>query len=144
MYVRPKIKNNLVSHEDNVLRHTAISVNDFLANKQFLWLFSLFIYLTHGPCDFLFYPRSRNCLKKCHFATLKNIITAITNQLKTIPVSKDALTTQGELILTEAIFNCNKIVLKNHFHYLNYASFIYRMYRRILNLIEQFFNTGYR
>lgn len=143
MCVRSKIKNSLVSHEDNVLRHTAILVNDFLVNKQFLWLFSLFIYLTHGPCNFLFYSRSRNYLKKCHFATLKNILTAITNQLKTFLVSKDALTTQGELILKEAIFNYNKIVLKNHFHYLNYASFIYRMYRRILYLTKQFFNIGY-
>lgn len=121
---------------------TAISVNDFWANKQLLWS-SASLFIWPASLWIFFHPRSRNYLKKRHFGTLKNILTAITNQLKTIPVSKDTLAAQGELILKEALFNCNKIVLKIHFYYLNYASFICRMYKRIQNLIKQFFNTEY-
>ncbi|GFU97075.1 uncharacterized protein TNCV_3347211 [Trichonephila clavipes] len=39
-----------------------------------------------SPCDFLLFPKLRNHLKGHHFGTLENIQTAVTVQLKAIPI----------------------------------------------------------
>ncbi|GFV74566.1 putative mariner transposase [Trichonephila clavipes] len=41
-----------------------------------------------SPCDFFLFPKLKNHLKGHHFGTLENIQTAVTNQLKAIPISE--------------------------------------------------------
>ncbi|GFT52884.1 putative mariner transposase [Trichonephila clavipes] len=41
-----------------------------------------------SPCDFSLFPKSKNPLKGHHFGTLENIQTAVTDQLKAIPISE--------------------------------------------------------
>ncbi|GFT29117.1 putative mariner transposase [Trichonephila clavipes] len=40
-----------------------------------------------SPCDFFLFPKLKNHLKGHHFGTLENIQTAVTDQLKVIPIS---------------------------------------------------------
>ncbi|GFV90546.1 putative transposase [Trichonephila clavipes] len=64
------------------------SVNRFLASKN--------IHVAPEPpyspdmsfCDFFLFPKLKNHLKGHHFGTLKNIQTAVTDQLKAIPISE--------------------------------------------------------
>ncbi|GFU41946.1 uncharacterized protein TNCV_3086141 [Trichonephila clavipes] len=63
------------------------SVNRFLASKD--------IHVAPQPpysselshCDSFLFPKSKNHLKGHHFGTLENIQTAVTDQLKAIPIS---------------------------------------------------------
>ncbi|GFX57260.1 putative transposase [Trichonephila clavipes] len=41
-----------------------------------------------SPCDFFLFPKLKNPLKGHHFGTLENIQTAVTDQLKAIPISE--------------------------------------------------------
>ncbi|GFW14433.1 uncharacterized protein TNCV_298531 [Trichonephila clavipes] len=41
-----------------------------------------------NPCDFFLFPKLKNHLKGHHFGTLENIQTAVTDQLKAIPISE--------------------------------------------------------
>jgi transposase len=41
-----------------------------------------------SPCDFFLFPKLKNHLKGNHFGTVENIQTAVTDQLKVIPVSE--------------------------------------------------------
>ncbi|GFX47363.1 putative mariner transposase [Trichonephila clavipes] len=41
-----------------------------------------------SPCDFFLFPKLKNHLKGHHFGTLENIQTAVTDQLKAIPISE--------------------------------------------------------
>ncbi|GFW32557.1 uncharacterized protein TNCV_677141 [Trichonephila clavipes] len=41
-----------------------------------------------SPCDFFLFPKLKNHLKGHHFGTLENIRTAVTDQLKAIPISE--------------------------------------------------------
>ncbi|GFT99461.1 putative transposase [Trichonephila clavipes] len=41
-----------------------------------------------SPCDFFLFPKLKNHLKGHHFVTLENNQTAITDQLKAIPISE--------------------------------------------------------
>ncbi|GFX89509.1 putative transposase [Trichonephila clavipes] len=41
-----------------------------------------------SPCDFFLFPKLKNHLKGHHFGTLENIQTAVTDQLKAIPIPK--------------------------------------------------------
>ncbi|GFU50982.1 putative transposase [Trichonephila clavipes] len=41
-----------------------------------------------NPCDFFLSPKVKNHLKGHHFGTLENIQTAVTDQLKAIPISE--------------------------------------------------------
>ncbi|GFV49776.1 uncharacterized protein TNCV_2331701 [Trichonephila clavipes] len=41
-----------------------------------------------SPRDFFLFPKLKNHLKGHHFGTLENIQTAVTNQLKAIPISE--------------------------------------------------------
>ncbi|GFW82750.1 putative transposase [Trichonephila clavipes] len=41
-----------------------------------------------SPCDFFLFPKLKNHLKGYHFGTLENIQTAVTDQLKAVPISE--------------------------------------------------------
>ncbi|GFT38701.1 protein GVQW3 [Trichonephila clavipes] len=64
------------------------SVNRFLASKN-IPVAPQPPYLPDlSPCDFFLFPKLKNYLKGHHFGTLENIQTAVTDQLKTIPISE--------------------------------------------------------
>ena len=86
--VRPNIKNKWVLHHDNAPCHTAISINEFLASKNIPVAPQPPYSPDLSPCDFFLFPKLKNHLKGNHFGTVKNIQTAVTDQLKVIPVSE--------------------------------------------------------
>ncbi|XP_066258179.1 histone-lysine N-methyltransferase SETMAR-like [Euwallacea similis] len=86
--VRPNIKNNWALHHDNAPCHTAISINEFLARKNIHVAPQPPYSPDLSPCDFFLSPKLKNYLKGTHFGTLQNIKTAVTDQLKAIPVSE--------------------------------------------------------
>ncbi|XP_066261786.1 protein GVQW3-like [Euwallacea similis] len=85
--VRPNIKNNWVLHHDNAPCHTAISINEFWAHKNIHVAPQPPYSPDLSPCNFFLFPKLKNYLKGTRFETLQNIKTAVTDQLKTIPVS---------------------------------------------------------
>ncbi|GFT95802.1 putative transposase [Trichonephila clavipes] len=87
MRVRRNIKNSWVLHHDNAPCHAAISVNRFLASKNIPVAPQPPYSPDLSPCDFFFFPKLKNHLKGHHFGTLENIQTAVTDQLKAIPIS---------------------------------------------------------
>ncbi|GFV90585.1 uncharacterized protein TNCV_2223011 [Trichonephila clavipes] len=68
--------------------HTAISVNHFLASKNIHVAPQPPYSPDLSPCDFFLFPKLKNHLKGHHFGTLENIQTAVTDQLKAIPISE--------------------------------------------------------
>ncbi|GFW72260.1 putative transposase [Trichonephila clavipes] len=77
--------NSVVSRS---FEHHAGDMNHFLASKN--------IHVANQPpyspdlssCDFFLFPKLKNHLKGHHFGTLENIQTAVTDQLKAIPISE--------------------------------------------------------
>ncbi|GFU34123.1 putative transposase [Trichonephila clavipes] len=86
MRVRPNIKNSLVLHNDNAPCNTTISVNRFLASKNFPVAPQPTYLPDLSTGDFFLFPKLKNHLKGNHFGTLENIQTAVTDQLKAIPI----------------------------------------------------------
>lgn len=86
--VRPNIKANWVLHHDNAPCHTAISVMEFLASKNIPVAPQPPYSPDLSPCDFFLFPRLKNHLRGTHFGTLENIQSAVTDQLKIIPVAE--------------------------------------------------------
>ncbi|GFV81363.1 protein GVQW3 [Trichonephila clavipes] len=64
------------------------SVNRFLASKNIPVAPQPPYSPDLSPCDFFLFPKLKNHLKGHHFGTLENIQTAVTDQLKTIPISE--------------------------------------------------------
>ena len=83
--VRPGIARTWMLHHNNAACHTAVSINEFLAEK------SIPVVPQHpcspdlSPCDFFLFPGLKNHLKGRHFGTLDNIQKSITDKLKVIP-----------------------------------------------------------
>ncbi|GFU63214.1 putative transposase [Trichonephila clavipes] len=84
MRVRQNIKNSWVLHHDNAPCHTATSV----ASKNIPVAPQPPYSPDLGPCDLFLFPKLKNPLKGHHFGTLENIQTAVTDQLKAIPISE--------------------------------------------------------
>ena len=82
--VRPDITRSWMLHHDNFPHHTAVSSNEFLTEKAFLWFLSLPIRRISIPVTY-FFPWLKNHLKGRHFVTLDNILKSITDELKGIP-----------------------------------------------------------
>ncbi len=68
----------------------------FLATQQFqltsFWPKRTFVWqppylLNLNPCNFFLFLKLKNCLKRLHIGTVKNIQRTVTNQLKAIPES---------------------------------------------------------
>jgi len=85
--VRPGIARTWILHHDNAPCHTAVSINEFLAEKnipvvpQPLPPHSPDL----SPCDFFLFSRLKNHLKGRQFGTLDNIQKSVTDELKGIP-----------------------------------------------------------
>ncbi|GFX20745.1 putative transposase [Trichonephila clavipes] len=63
-------------------------VNHFLASKNIPVALQPPYSPDLSPCDFSLFPKLKNHLKGHHFGTLENILTAVTDQLKAIPISE--------------------------------------------------------
>ncbi|GFX73123.1 uncharacterized protein TNCV_4502021 [Trichonephila clavipes] len=63
------------------------SVNRFLASKNIPVAPQPPYSPDLSPCDIFLFPKLKNHLKGHHFGTLENIQTAVTDQLKSIPIS---------------------------------------------------------
>ncbi|GFT67918.1 uncharacterized protein TNCV_2286511 [Trichonephila clavipes] len=78
--------------EDKDLRQNGFeklcSVNRFLASKNIPVAPQPPYSPDLSPCDFFLFPKLKNHLKGHHFGTLENIQTAVTDQLKGIPISE--------------------------------------------------------
>ncbi|GFW14654.1 putative transposase [Trichonephila clavipes] len=81
---------NICKTSANLLRQSFVKgpVNRFLASKNIPVApqppYSPYL----SPWDFFFFPKLKNHLKGHHFGTLENIQTAVTDQLKAIPISE--------------------------------------------------------
>ena len=76
--VRPGTVRTWMLQHYNAPCHTAVSINEFLAEKKaFLWFLS--------PCDFFLFPRLKLHLKGRHFGAMDNIQKSATDELKGIP-----------------------------------------------------------
>ncbi|GFX83129.1 protein GVQW3 [Trichonephila clavipes] len=64
------------------------SVNRFLAGKNIPVSPQSPYSPDLSPCNFFLFPKLKNHLKGHHFGTLENIQTAVTDQLKAIPISE--------------------------------------------------------
>ena len=77
--VRPGIAPTWMLHHDNAPCHTAVSINECLAEKHSCG-FSPPYSPDLSPCDFFLFPRLKNHLKWCHFGTL-DIKQSVTDEL---------------------------------------------------------------
>lgn len=83
--VRPGIARTWMLHHDNAPCHTAVSINEFLADKSIPVVPQPPYSPDLSPCDFFLFPRLKNHLKGRHFGTLDNIQKSVTDELKGIP-----------------------------------------------------------
>jgi transposase len=72
-------------HHDNAPCHTAVSINEFLAEKSTPVVPQPPYSPDLSPCDFFLVPRFKNHLKGRHVGTLDNIQKSVTDELKGIP-----------------------------------------------------------
>jgi len=82
---RTSIAPTWMLHHDNAPCHTAVSINEFLADKSIPVVRQPPYSLDLSPRDFFLFPRLKNHLKERHFSTLDNIQKSITDELKGIP-----------------------------------------------------------
>ena len=84
--VRPGTAHTWMLHRDNAPCHTAVFINECLAEKS-IPVFPQPPYSPDlSPYDFFLFPRLKNHLKGRHLGTLDNIQTSATDGLKGIPV----------------------------------------------------------
>lgn len=69
-------------HHDNAPAHTALSVRQFLANKQITALDHPPYSPDLAPCDFWLFPRLKTVLKGTHFASVEEIKATVTRELR--------------------------------------------------------------
>ena len=72
-------------HHDNAPCHTAVSINEFLAEKSIPVVPQPPYSPDLSPCGFFFFPRHNNHSKERHFDTLDNTQKSVTDELKGIP-----------------------------------------------------------
>jgi len=71
-------------HHDNSPCHTAVSINEFLAEKSIPVVPQPPYSQDLSPCDLFLFSRLKNHLKGRHLGTLDNIQKSVTNELKGI------------------------------------------------------------
>ena len=71
-------------HHDNAPCDTAVSINEFLAEKSILVVLQPPYSPDLSPCELFLFPRLKNHLKECYFGTLDNIQKSVTDELKGI------------------------------------------------------------
>jgi len=84
-HVRPGITRTWMLHNNNSPCHTAVSINEFFAEKSIPVVPQPPHSPDLSPCDFFLFPWFKNHLKGRHFVTLDNIQKSVTDELKGIP-----------------------------------------------------------
>ena len=84
--VRPGIARTWMLHHHNAPRHTAVSINEFLAEKNIPVVPQHPYSPDLSPRDLFLFPRPKNQLKGRHFGTFDNIQKSVTDELKGILV----------------------------------------------------------
>jgi len=72
--VRPGIASTWMLHHDNAPCHTAVSINEFLPEKNIPVVPQPPYSPDLSPCDFFLFLRLKNHLEGRHFGTLDNIL----------------------------------------------------------------------
>jgi transposase len=80
--VRRDIADDWVLHHDKAPAHTALSIGEFLANKNIPTLPHPPYSPDLVPCDFYLFPKLKSKLKGHHFGTVENIRKILTDDLK--------------------------------------------------------------
>ena len=83
-HVQPDIARTWMLHHDNAPCHTAVSINEFLAEKSIPVIPQPPYSADLSPCEFFLFPWLKNHLIGCHFDTLDNIQKSVTDELKNI------------------------------------------------------------
>jgi len=83
--VRTGIARTWMLHHYYALWHTAVSINEFLAEKSIPVLPQPPYSPDLSHCHLVSFPRLKNHLKGRHFVTLDNIQNSVTDELKGIP-----------------------------------------------------------
>jgi transposase len=80
---RPELwKNSFILHQDNAPAHTALSVKQFLAEKQIAVLEYPPYSPDLAPCDFFLFPKVKSVLKGTRFASLTEVKKKTTELLR--------------------------------------------------------------
>ena len=83
--VRPGIARTWMLHHNNAPCNTAVSINEFLAEKSIPVVPQPPYSSDLSPCEFFLFPPLKNHLKGRHFGTLDNIQKSVTDELEGIP-----------------------------------------------------------
>jgi len=83
--VRPGIARTWMLQHDKAPCHTAVSINEFLAEKNIPVILQSPYSPELIPCDLCLFPRLKNRLNGRHFGTLDKIQKSVTDKLKGIP-----------------------------------------------------------
>jgi histone-lysine N-methyltransferase SETMAR len=71
---RPELwRNGWILHQDNVPAHNALSVKQFLANKNITVLEHPPYSPDLAPCNFYLFPKIKSMLKETHFLSVENV-----------------------------------------------------------------------
>jgi len=84
-HVWPVIALTWMLHHNNAPCHTAVSINEFLAEKKHFCGSSAPLFTRSQSLWLLFIPRLKTHLKGRHFGTLDNIQKSVADELKGIP-----------------------------------------------------------
>jgi len=73
---RPELwRNGWILHQDNAPAHNALTVKQFLANKNITVLEHPPYSPDVAPCDFYLFPKIKSVLKGTHFVSVENVKT---------------------------------------------------------------------
>ena len=72
-------------HHDNAPAHNALSIRQFLAEKNVAVLDQPPYSPDLAPCDFFLFPKLKEVIKGTHFSDVETIKTAVTTELRRIP-----------------------------------------------------------
>ena len=72
-------------HHDNASRHNALSIRQFLAEKNIAVLEQPPYSPDLAPCDFFLFPKLKGIIKGIHFEGVEAIKRAVTTELRGIP-----------------------------------------------------------
>lgn len=77
--------NTWLLHQDNAPAHNALSIRQFLAERNIAVLDHPPYSPDLAPCDFFLFPKLKGVIKGVHFPDVEAIKKAVTTELKRIP-----------------------------------------------------------
>jgi [histone H3]-lysine36 N-dimethyltransferase SETMAR len=82
---RPKLwQNGWILHQDNAPAHNALSVKQFLANKNITVMEHPPYSPDLAPCDFYLFPKIKSVLKGTHFLSIEDVKVKTTEILNSL------------------------------------------------------------